>query len=186
VRRKGRTALRAQDESDDWEALTAKNLAQLESAASAELVEAPDPEARTTEALREASSVSHERLARAAWAAASLALSDRNVAECIRVAKAIQNQGAADVAEQLLETLVVGELPIAAELAHIEGALVALLQRTVTEPAMHHKVAKSLKETVAVNTAVLRRMQNALSAVAALRAERPLLNGIANGGANGK
>lgn len=80
-----------------------------------------------------------------------------------------------EVGERLLHELVAGELAVARELQDIEGAMAALLGRTVTDPALSAAVAKSFREAVALSNAVRRRMEGSLSAAAGLRAQRLLL-----------
>jgi hypothetical protein len=167
-------------------ALTPETLSQLRDAAAMEFVERPEPDASMRRPEPEKPRGLSEQLARAAAATANLALPDRSIAEGIRVAQAFKEQGGADVAEQILEQLVSGEVPVALELENIEGALVALLQRTVVEPHLFLKVAESFRETVATSAAIRRRIQNSLSAAAGLRAQRRMLNGVGNGYKNGK
>ena len=81
----------------------------------------------------------------------------------------------ADVGERLLEELTAAEVPIALQLQDIEGALTAMLGKAVLEPEAALTVAKVLKETIALSSAIRTRMANALSASANLRAQRRFL-----------
>jgi hypothetical protein len=108
--------------------------------------------------------------------APGLALAPKSIERGLEVRRAFEHAGAdSTVAEQLLEEFVAGEVPIILELQKVEGALVGLLGRTVTDPALVLKVAEVLKETVALSGAVRRRTEGTLAAVAGLRAQRAFI-----------
>ena len=115
--------------------------------------------------------------ARAADAVANLTLSAPNLrrAHEVRVAfEAADDDG--DIGERLLEELVSGEVGVALELQNIEGALASLLGKTVTDPRLALEVAKVFRETAGLSSAVRRRIENSLGAVATLRAQRILMS----------
>lgn len=178
---------RAGKKQDAPVALAPEHLAQLKSAASMDLVESPTLDTSVQEPERvETRGFSEDRLARAAAAIANLTLAARSIEEGARISRAFKDKGAADVAEQILEQLIAGEVPVVLELQNIEGNLIALAQRCITEPALFLKVMETFKETVAVSAAVRRRMQNSMSCAAGLKAQRRMLNGAGIGNANGK
>lgn len=108
--------------------------------------------------------------------APGLALAAKSLERGLEVRRAFENGGSdSTVAEQLLEEFVAGEVPVVLELQKVEGALVGLLSRTVTNPALALKVAEVLKETVALSGAVRRRTEGTLAAVAGLRAQRAFI-----------
>ena len=117
------------------------------------------------------------QIARGESAPMDLTLSRESIARGIAVREAFENAGDdSDVAERLLQEFVGGEVPIVRELGNVEGALVALLGRTVTDPVLALRVAGVLKETVAVSAAVRRRAETSLAAAASLRAQRVFLD----------
>lgn len=105
----------------------------------------------------------------------SLVLSAESIGRGVEVRAAFERAGPdSDVGERLLEEFVAGEVPIVRELQNVEGALVALLGRTVmaADPAVALKVAEVLRETVALSSAIRKRAEASLVAVAGLRAQR--------------
>jgi hypothetical protein len=80
-------------------------------------------------------------------------------------------------AEQVLESLIAGEVPIAMSLADSEGALAALLTRTLVDPKLALEVARVLREVVGLSGAVRRRIELCAGAVANLRAQRRFIEG---------
>jgi hypothetical protein len=117
-----------------------------------------------------------EQLTLAADAASNLALPERSVARAVEAKGAFDRAGIeSDVGERLLEELVSGELAVALELQNTEGALIALLQKAVTDPALATAVAKLTREVVGLSSAVRRRIEGSLGAVAGLRAQRAFL-----------
>jgi hypothetical protein len=61
-------------------------------------------------------------------------------------------------------------------LQDIEAAATVLLSRTIDRPDLALTVAKVAREVVALSTAVRRRTENTLNAIASLRAQRALLS----------
>ncbi len=106
----------------------------------------------------------------------TLSLSHDSIARGVAVRTAFEHAPAgSEIAERLLEEFASGEVPIVRELQNVEGALVALLGRAVTDPILAVRVASVLKETVAVSAAVRRRVEGSLQAAASLRTQRAFL-----------
>lgn len=115
----------------------------------------------------------------AALEAPTLMISRENIQRGIEVRDAFDRAGPdSDVGARLLEEFVAGEVPIVRELQNVEGALGALLGRTVMGADLHLalKVAEVLRETVALSSAVRKRAETSLAAVAGLRAQRAFIS----------
>ncbi len=153
------------------------SLSAIESIVGVELECAPDPDIEGSEPIEEAREDA-AGLAPPSPQALTLQLPDDYLAEARRVRESFTAaERDATPAERLLEGLISSEVPIAMGLGDAEGALVALLQRTVADPRLAAEVARTLKETVALHSAVRRRIENSLNAVAGLRAQRIFLEG---------
>ena len=85
------------------------------------------------------------------------------------------SEDGSEVGEQLLHELVAGETAIALQVMDVEGALAALLTKTVTNPAVAMEVARVFREATALSGAIRRRIEGSLNAAAALKAQRVLL-----------
>lgn len=118
-------------------------------------------------------------------AAHPLALSNDSIVRGIAASEAFARGGAdSEVAERLLEEFVGGEVPIVRELQVVEGALVALLGKTIqVNPVLALRVAEVLRETAAVSGAVRSRIEKSLAAATSLRAQKTFLT--AHQGRNG-
>ena len=118
-----------------------------------------------------------------------LALSNDSIVRGIAASEAFARGGAdSDVAERLLEEFVGGEVPIVRELQVVEGALVALLGKTIqVNPVLALRVAEVLRETAAVSAAVRNRIEKSLAAATSLRAQKMFLaaHRRGNGGPHG-
>jgi hypothetical protein len=91
------------------------------------------------------------------------------------VREAFRQSSDGEPAESLLEELIAGEVAVAHQLQDTEAAATVLLARVVADPELALHVAKVTREIVSLNTAVRRRIEGSLSAVATLRASRLLL-----------
>ena len=80
-----------------------------------------------------------------------------------------------DPAERILEELVVGEVGLGHELQNLEAAAISFLGKTLDRPELAVEVARVAREVVGLSSAVRRRTENSLSAIAGLRAQRVIL-----------
>lgn len=90
---------------------------------------------------------------------------------------------AAAADERILHELVAKQLPIALMLHDLEEQLAARLGVVIDDPKLALVVAKILHETVAMASAMSKRIQGTLSTAAALRAQRRFL--VLHGRASG-
>jgi hypothetical protein len=136
----------------------------------------PEPQLLSTE-----ESAEHHRLCedeerrRAAEAAAKMTLSPPNLERVRAVGAALRAASDGDPYEQLLDELIAGEDGIGHQLQDIEAAVTGLLAQTISDPAMFLQVAKMAKEVIGLSSAVRRRKENSMAAIASLRAQRVLL-----------
>ena len=84
--------------------------------------------------------------------------------------------------ERLIEELIAGETAIARSLADSEAALASILQHCLTNPKLAVEVTKTLREVSGLSTAIRRRIEHSLRAVADLRAQRKFLQGRSRNG----
>jgi hypothetical protein len=106
-----------------------------------------------------------EQLALAADGRANLTLPHRSVARATEAKRAFERAGSeSEVGERLLEELVSAELAVALELQNTEGALVALLQKTITDPTLGTAVTKLTREVIGLSDAVRHRIHGSLGA----------------------
>ncbi len=126
----------------------------------------------------EANELERQRRAASSNRAVSLAhltISDASLTLARRARETLEAQSDGDPAERILEDLVAGEVGLGHELQNLEGMATALLARTMDNPALAMHVAKVAREVFGLSTAVRRRTENSLSAIAGLRAQRVLL-----------
>ena len=107
--------------------------------------------------------------------ASNLVLSQANLARARQVRQAFAERSDGDPAEELLEELIAGEIGVGHQLQDLEGVATALLGRTLMEPELALHVVKVAREIAALSSAVRRRTENSLNAVAGLRAQRLLV-----------
>ena len=101
-------------------------------------------------------------------------LSRQNLERAEAVRRKFDAADPMEVGERLLQDLVAAEVGVAFQLVDVEAGLVALLSRTIADPAMALAVARTFREAAALSSAVRRRMENCLAAAATLRAQRLL------------
>jgi hypothetical protein len=105
----------------------------------------------------------------------TLSLSPASLGAARAVRQAFEAVTDCDPAEGLLEQLLVGEVGIAHELQSLEAATTVLLTRTLDNPRLALEVAKVAREIVGLSSAIRRRTEGSLGAIAGLRAQRVLL-----------
>jgi hypothetical protein len=113
--------------------------------------------------------------ARTAEAISKLTISPASLERARDVRQMFDAASDGDPAEGLLEQLVAGEVGIGHELQNLEGVSTALLVHTIENPALALQVARLAREIVSLSSAVRRRTENTLGAIAGLRAQRLLL-----------
>jgi len=82
---------------------------------------------------------------------------------------------AAAADERLLHELIAGDMPVALALQDAQAELVRVLQKALHNPELALSVAKVMRETVALTSAVSRRIEASLMASGSLRAQRRFL-----------
>jgi hypothetical protein len=105
----------------------------------------------------------------------TLLLSSASLEAARTVREAFEAVTDGDPAEELLEQLLIGEVGIAHELQSLEAATMVLLTRALDNPRLALEVAKVAREVVGLSSAIRRRTEGSLGAIAGLRAQRVLL-----------
>jgi hypothetical protein len=116
-----------------------------------------------------------EALARPEADLRSLTISSPSLALAGEARAALRDGSDGDPAERILEELVAGEVGLGHELQGLEGVATTLLTRSIDRPELALKVAAVAREVFALSSAIRRRTENSLSAIAGLRAQRVLL-----------
>ena len=106
----------------------------------------------------------------------NLTLSQGSLDRVRDVRRSFEDASDGDPAEALLEQLIAGETGIGHQLQDLEAAATVLLGRVLTDPQLAMPVARVTREIVALGSAVRRRTENSLNAVAGLRAQRILIS----------